>query len=64
VHRAHFLDELVKWILEGVAKFGKRIQKVERKGERMQVTFCGGTMAEGDIVISSDEIKSRTKQTV
>jgi salicylate hydroxylase len=64
VHRAHFLDELVKLIPEGVAKFGKRVQEVERKGEKMQMTFCDGTTAYADAVVGCDGIKSRTRQIV
>lgn len=62
VHRAHFLDELVKLVPEGVGKFGKRAEMVERKGEKMQLTFHDGTTAEADAVIGCDGVKSRTRQ--
>jgi len=42
VHRAHFLDELVRLVPDGVAEFGKRVQNVEEKGNRMQITFHDG----------------------
>ncbi|KAF4625792.1 hypothetical protein G7Y89_g12371 [Cudoniella acicularis] len=62
VHRAHFLDVLVKLIPEGVAKLGKRVENVEKKGEKMVLTFGDGTHAEADAVIGCDGVKSRTRQ--
>lgn len=62
VHRAHFLDALVKLIPDGVAEFGKRVEQVEQKGERMQITFHDGSTAEADAVIGCDGVKSRTRQ--
>jgi salicylate hydroxylase len=61
-HRAHFLDELVKLVPDGVAKFGKRVENVEKKGEKLQITFHGGTTAKADAVIGCDGVKSRTRQ--
>jgi salicylate hydroxylase len=62
VHRAHFLDVLVNMIPEGVAKFGKRVEGVERVGEKMVLTFGDGTKEEADAVIGCDGVKSRTRQ--
>ena len=62
VHRAHFLDELVKLVPDGVAEFGKRVEKVEKKGAKMQMTFQDGSTAEADAVIGCDGVKSRTRQ--
>ena len=62
VHRAHFLDELVKLIPDGIAEFGKRVEKVERVGEKMRLTFYDGSTAEADAVIGCDGVKSRTRQ--
>lgn len=62
VHRAHFLDALVKLVPDGVAKFGKRVDQVEKNGEKMQLSFHDGTTAEADAVIGCDGIKSRTRQ--
>lgn len=39
VHRAHFLDVLVNLVPEGVAKFGKRVEKIEQKSEKLVLTF-------------------------
>ena len=62
VHRAHFLDELVKLVPEGIAKFGKRVEKIEKKGDKMQLTFHDGETADADAVIGCDGVKSRTRQ--
>jgi len=63
VHRAHFLDVLVKLLPEGVAKFGKRVESVENvEGGRMKLTFQDGTTAIHDAVIGCDGVKSRTRE--
>ena len=64
VHRAHFLDVLVKLVPDGVAKFGKRVENVEKVGEKMQIPFHDGSTAEADAVIGCDGVKSRTRQIV
>ncbi|KAI9642265.1 hypothetical protein NHQ30_009067 [Ciborinia camelliae] len=64
VHRAHFLDELVKLVPDENARFGKRVEKVEEKGDRLQMTFQDGTTAEADAVIGCDGVKSRTRHMV
>ncbi|KAI9053721.1 hypothetical protein LZ554_002672 [Drepanopeziza brunnea f. sp. 'monogermtubi'] len=61
VHRAHFLDQLVKLVPAGVAQFGKRLENVEKVGEKMKLTFQDGTTAEADAVIGCDGVKSRTR---
>jgi salicylate hydroxylase len=62
VHRAHFLDVLVGLIPDGVAKFGKKVERVEEKGQKMVLTFQDGSTAEADAVIGCDGVKSRTRQ--
>jgi salicylate hydroxylase len=62
VHRAHFLDVLVKLVPDGVAQFGKRVDKVEKKGLKMMLTFQDGSTAEADAVIGCDGVKSRTRK--
>ncbi|CAD6445839.1 c32b138c-97f9-471c-9989-03e3b1b9f541 [Sclerotinia trifoliorum] len=64
VHRAHFLDELVKLVPKENARFGKRVEKVEERGDRLLMTFQDGTTAEADAVIGCDGIKSRTRHIV
>lgn len=39
VFRPDFLDVLVNLVPEGVAKFGKRVEQIEQKGEELVLTF-------------------------
>lgn len=68
VRRADFLDALVKLVPEGVARFGKRLEKLEEvdevKGGGMLMTFADGSQAEASVVIGCDGIHSRVKQFV
>jgi len=63
VHRAHFLDELVKLVPKDIASFGKRLNDLtENENGKMVMTFDDGTSAEADAVIGCDGIKSRVRQ--
>jgi salicylate hydroxylase len=62
VHRAHFLDELVRLVPNEIAEFGKRVEGVEQVGDKMKLTFHDGSTAEADAVIGCDGVKSRTRQ--
>ncbi|OBR06607.1 Mannitol 1-phosphate dehydrogenase [Colletotrichum higginsianum IMI 349063] len=61
VHRAHFLDELVKLLPEGVAVFGKRAVGYEDDGARVSLRFQDGTTAVHDALVACDGIKSRLR---
>lgn len=62
VHRAHYLDELVKLVPHNIAKFGKRLKDITEEGEKLVLHFEDGTREEADAVIGCDGIKSRTRQ--
>lgn len=64
VHRATFLDELVKLVPDGIAHFGKRLKSLEQHGEggKCVMKFEDGSSAEADAVIGCDGIKSKTRQ--
>lgn len=49
-HRAHFLDELVKIVPDGVVEFRKRLDTLCQRGyeEKLLLKFCDGTSAEAD----------------
>ncbi|BCS19672.1 putative salicylate hydroxylase [Aspergillus puulaauensis] len=67
VRRADFLDALVGLVPEGVARFGKRLEKLEELqhgGGGMLMTFADGSQAEASVVIGCDGIHSRVKQFV
>lgn len=61
VHRAHFLDELVKLLPDGNARFGKRLISIDEDGGILVMRFEDGTSAEADAVIGCDGIKSRVR---
>lgn len=63
VHRAAFLDEMVK-LVDGhqLAKFGKRLVEIEELGDgKLLMKFKDGTTAVADAVIGCDGIKSQVR---
>lgn len=65
VHRAHFLDELVKLIPQDIANFGKRLRSIDdsksANGGKLVMNFEDGTSAEADAIVGCDGIKSRVR---
>ncbi|XP_014562683.1 hypothetical protein COCVIDRAFT_83369 [Bipolaris victoriae FI3] len=64
VHRAHFLNELVKLLPEGIAQFRKRLQNIteaEYGSGKVILHFTDGSTALHDAVLGCDGIKSRTR---
>jgi salicylate hydroxylase len=66
VHRAHFLDEMVKLVPESVSRFGKRLVDISTAEDSGDVVlhFADGTTAQHSAVIGCDGIKSRTREIV
>lgn len=63
VHRAHFLDELVKGVPAQRAHFNKRLEGIEYKaGEEVSLRFKDGTIATADAVIGADGVHSAVRQ--
>lgn len=64
VKRSDFLDELIKHLPQGVAKFGKRVTEYTEDSSSSQVTlrFKDGTTAIHDAVIGCDGIKSNIRK--
>ncbi|PYI16366.1 FAD/NAD(P)-binding domain-containing protein, partial [Aspergillus violaceofuscus CBS 115571] len=61
-HRAHFLEEIMKLMPEGVVQFGKRLERYEYlESRRIQLVFGDGSVREVDGVIGCDGIKSRVR---
>lgn len=61
VYRAHFLNELVKDIPDGVAKFGKKLTDVTSADDGSGDSIChfaDGTQARHNAVVGCDGIKS------
>lgn len=66
VHRARFLDEMVKLIPSEIARFGKRLEEITTKEDdgRLRLRFTDGSTAEADVVIGCDGIKSKVRQII
>lgn len=64
VHRAHFLDELVKLLPADIARFGKGLVSVAEVGEEAEMRFEDGSTARADVVIGCDGIKSRVRRSM
>lgn len=63
VHRANFLDELVKLMPEGKASFGKRLDDIQKNDDgRYTLKFLDGSSAIADAVLGCDGIKSKTRE--
>jgi salicylate hydroxylase len=63
VHRARFLDNLVKLLPSGVARFGKRLSTVTTLADgKQEMRFEDGSRAQADAVIGCDGIKSQVRQ--
>ncbi|KAK5310785.1 hypothetical protein LTR93_011940 [Exophiala xenobiotica] len=66
VHRAHYVDELVKLIPLEIARFGKKLVDIQENGHggKLVMQFKDGTTVETDAVIGCDGVKSRVRQIV
>lgn len=62
VHRAQFLDEMVKLVPEGTVSFGKALEEIEETQEGVKLRFSDGTSATATAVIGCDGIRSRVRQ--
>jgi salicylate hydroxylase len=67
VHRAHFLDELVKLVPEGITQFRKKLVSISEaddgSGDAV-LHFADGTTAQHSAAIGCDGIKSRSREIV
>lgn len=63
VHRAHFLDELVKLVPAQRAHFNKRVQSLEDEpGKEVVLRFNDGATATADAVIGADGIHNHVRE--
>ncbi|KAG5958663.1 hypothetical protein E4U57_001211 [Claviceps arundinis] len=63
VHRAHFLDELIKLVPSQAAHFGKKLDKYEEdKQGRLRLSFTDGSEHQADVLLACDGIKSKVRQ--
>lgn len=66
VHRAHFLDELIKLVPREISRFNKRLEDIhERVSDgKLILKFADGSEDEADVVIGCDGIKSQVRQII
>ena len=64
VHRARFLEELVKLLPEGVASFRKTLESIEEMPEGVKLRFSDGVVVEADAVVGADGIRSHVRQSI
>lgn len=64
IHRARFLDELVKLIPKEFVSFGKKVVAVEQVHEIVRLGFEDGTVAEASAAVGCDGVKSRVRQSL
>jgi salicylate hydroxylase len=65
VHRAHFLDEMVKLVPPEKCIFNKHLINITQAPNGRQVMHFGdGTTAEADAIVGCDGIKSRVRATM
>ena len=65
IHRAHFLDELIKLVPQQKASFNKRVVDYYDKGsEGVQIHFQDGTQVDAAIAIGCDGIKSHMRRSL
>lgn len=62
VHRAHFLDEMVKLLPDGIARFNKRLVDFTQDEKGVLLRFQDGTEARHDALVGTDGIKSKCRQ--
>ena len=65
VHRAKFLDAMVKHVPKRISHFGKRLAKIENLGpdstRTLRLEFEDGSSHETDVVIGCDGIHSKVR---
>lgn len=61
VHRAHFLDQMVELLPDGIAKFNKRLVDFRQDDKGVVLRFQDGSEARHDAVVGTDGIKSRCR---
>lgn len=62
VHRAHFLDELVKAVPAQNAHFNKRLETLEESSDGVELYFRDGQSASADVVIGADGVHSKIRE--
>ena len=63
LHRAHFLNELIKFVPEHISQFGKRLVSIEEPDDDAPLTlrFKDGITATADCILGFDGIRSAVR---
>lgn len=64
VHRGDFHALMIEAIPDGVLAFGKRLAKVDDRGDEVTLSFADGSTETADIVIGADGINSKIRDTL
>lgn len=62
IHRAHLLDALKERVPSSVLHTGKKLRSIDFTGSEYRLSFEDNTIAEADIIIGCDGIKSVIRQ--
>lgn len=62
VHRARFIDELVKLLPEGMATFRKRLLGIDDDGQGVLLKFSDGTLVKHSAIVGCDGVKSQVRR--
>jgi salicylate hydroxylase len=62
IHRGDFIDTLVGVLPQGMVRLGRKLERVEDRGERSVLTFTDGETVEADLVVGADGIKSTVRR--
>ena len=64
IHRARFLDELVKLVPEENVSLGKKVVAIEQVMEIVRIKFEDGTIAEASAAVGCDGVKSHIRHSL
>ena len=62
VHRAHFLDELVKAVPARRAHFNKRLKSIVEDSDGVTLHFKDGQEVRTDVAFGADGVHSKTRE--
>lgn len=64
IHRAKFLDSLLRLVPADICRLGKRLESIEQSIEGVELRFADGSSAQAHCVIGADGIKSQVRRTL
>ncbi|MEI2774573.1 MAG: FAD-dependent monooxygenase [Tetrasphaera sp.] len=62
IHRNDFIQALVGVLPDGMIKLGHRLADIAESPDKVTLTFANGEVAEADLVVGADGIKSTVRQ--